>query len=87
VGRLWENFCIAERMKRNDYSRTFAQYYFWRTYDQQEIDFIEEYNGTLSAYEFKWGNAKTTIPKLFLSTYEHSTFLSINKDTVLDFIT
>ncbi|MCK5368487.1 MAG: ATP-binding protein, partial [Cyclobacteriaceae bacterium] len=58
VGRLWENFCISERMKWQHYNQVFCNNYFWRTYDQQEIDLIEEYEGRLHAYEFKWGNKK-----------------------------
>jgi hypothetical protein len=54
VGALWENYCIVERMKQLEYAQQGVNRYFWRTYDQKEIDYIEEEGGTLQAYEFKW---------------------------------
>jgi uncharacterized protein len=59
VGALWENFCIVERIKNDHFHRVFKNYYFWRTYNQKEIDLIEEYNGKLEAFEFKWKPKKT----------------------------
>jgi len=85
VGRLWENYCVAERLKMNHYSGKMANYYFWRTYDQKEIDLIEESNGLLSGFEFKWGTKKTKAPEEFLSTYENSTFNVITPDNYLEF--
>jgi predicted AAA+ superfamily ATPase len=80
VGALWENFCIAERIKRNSFVGHRANLYFWRTYDKQEIDYIEEYDGVLYAYEFKYNSkAKIRPPKLFLETYK-SEFRVIHKD-------
>ncbi|GHU10969.1 ATPase [Alphaproteobacteria bacterium] len=71
IGALWENFCIVERLKRNAFVGHLANKYFWRTYDQQEIDYIEEYDGVLHAYEFKYSpKAKVKTPKLFLETYQ-----------------
>jgi hypothetical protein len=58
TGALWENFMISERIKFNHYERRFVNSYFWRTYDRQEIDLIEEHGGRFEAYEFKWGRAK-----------------------------
>ena len=58
VGRLWENFMFSERLKRNTYKQHFANYYFWRTYSKQEIDFIEEYGGNLFGYEFTYGKKR-----------------------------
>ena len=54
VGALWENFCIVERLKLLRYRQQFANQYFWRTYDQKEIDYLEEADGILAGYEFKW---------------------------------
>ena len=86
IGQLWENFLIIERLKRNEYSKMYPNYYFWRTYDKQEIDFIEEYKGKLSAYELKWNKKNVSIPKDFLSTYENSSFKVITKENYLDFV-
>ncbi len=86
VGGLWENFCILERMKKNHNSRSFPNIFFWRTYEQKEIDYIEEEGGSLRAYEFKWGDARTKKPKQFLETYTNSSFEVINKDTYFTFV-
>lgn len=86
VGALWENFCVLERIKRNNNNRVFANYYFWRTYDQKEIDYIEERNGKLSAFEFKWKKDKQKPPREFLDTYENSEFKVINKDNCWNFV-
>ena len=81
VGALWENFLISERFKRNQYSMYWANNWFWRTKQQHEIDYLEEHDGILSAYEFKWNpKAKYRQPKLFLETYENSTVTVIHKD-------
>jgi len=68
-GALWENFLVSERRKQNIYKDTFAKMYFWRTKQQQEIDFVEEKDGRISAYEFKWNKIKTKFPQIFLDTY------------------
>lgn len=56
TGALWENFLILERIKKNEYSKNMVQYFFWRTYQQAEIDLIEQKENKLSAYKFKWKN-------------------------------
>jgi predicted AAA+ superfamily ATPase len=63
VGALWENFCVIERLKYTSYTGSKPNYYFWRSYSQREIDLIEESGGTLHAYEFKWKEKSTKIPK------------------------
>ena len=69
-GALWENFLIAERIKLQAYNNVYANNYFWRTVQKQEIDFIEETNGEICAYEFKWNSrGKAKLPALFLNTY------------------
>ncbi|MBU0473478.1 MAG: ATP-binding protein [Bacteroidetes bacterium] len=69
-GALWENFLISERRKQNIYKNTFAKMYFWRTKQQQEVDFVEEKDGIISGYEFKWQvNRKINLPKTFISKY------------------
>lgn len=80
TGVLWENFCIVELIKKARNKRRFLNNYFWRTYDQQEIDFIEEYNGVLYAYEFKFSpKQKVKIPQIFIDTYRPQ-FQVINKE-------
>lgn len=70
IGALWENFLIVERLKQNHYHNNFVNSYFWRTMQQQEIDYIEEEGGKLSAFEFKWNpKSKVKIPSTFVNTY------------------
>ncbi len=87
VGALWENFLISERMKRNQYSQNFASSYFWRTTQQQEIDYIEENDDLLSCFEFKWNPGKKAyLSSTFSSNYPKSTFKVINQDNFNEFI-
>ena len=86
VGALWENFLITERMKYNNNASKTLNTYFWRTYDKKEIDYIEEANGKLSAFEFKYSSDKYKKPSEFLETYTGSKFKLINKDNFLAFI-
>lgn len=74
-GALWENFLVSERLKQNLYKDTFAKMYFWRTKQQQEIDFVEERAGKVTAYKFKWLKKKTTFPQSFLEAYHAEGFL------------
>jgi len=88
VGALWENFCIAERFKYISYQRMWVNRFFWRTHAQQEIDYIEEYDGILHAYEFKWNSRKKRkLPKAFAENYTEHTFKIINPENYLDFVT
>lgn len=84
-GALWENFLVSERRKQNIYKDTFAKMYFWRTQQQQEIDFIEEKDGDISAFEFKWKNKKTKLPQKFLDAYKAKEFI-INRDNFREFV-
>ncbi len=68
-GALWENFLVSERRKQHLYKDTFTKMYFWRTKQQQEIDFVEEYSGQINGFEFKWSDKKSKIPSNFLETY------------------
>jgi uncharacterized protein len=81
AGALWENFCILEKIKNNNNKRVFVNSYFWRNYDQKEIDYIEEKDGKLSAFEFKYGNdnRKTNYSK-FKALYVESSFEVISKE-------
>ena len=85
VGMLWENFMVMERLKKQEYQRLFSNNYFWRTYDQKEIDLIEERNGKLYAFEFKFGK-KSKEPKQWRSAYPDSEFNVITPDNFLEYI-
>jgi predicted AAA+ superfamily ATPase len=73
AGVLWENFMLSERMKLNSYQNRSVDMYFWRTHQQQEIDLIEDSEGKLAGFEFKWGKRKFRVPKIFQQTYPDST--------------
>lgn len=80
IGELWENFCIVERMKRNQFEAYSPNVYFWRNYNRQEVDYIEEYNGKLYGFEFKWNEkAKNKKPSVFLESYEEASITKIDK--------
>lgn len=86
-GALWENFMVVERLKYRTYLPLHANIYFWRTYQQQEIDLIEEYGGKLHGYEFKWSQKKAVqVPAKWTETYPNSNFKVIHRDNYLDFI-
>jgi predicted AAA+ superfamily ATPase len=78
AGALWENFLISERLKVNSYTKGLARTYFWRTKQQQEIDYVEELAGQLHAYEFKWNpKRKVNFPKTFTKAYQsHNTLVN-----------
>ena len=86
TGALWENYLISERIKANNNEGLNKEFYFWRTYDRQEIDFIEEGLNSLIALEFKWGNKKTNLPNIFKETYPSVVFDIVNKDNYLNYI-
>lgn len=87
VGALWENFLISERMKLNAINRRLVNAYFWRTYQQQEIDYIEESGGALHAFEFKWNpGKKASIPANFLKSYPGSQSDVINRENFKYFL-
>lgn len=87
IGALWENFVIAERMKSNEYYHRWVNRYFWRTKQQQEIDYLEESEGKLHAYEMKWNpQAKASITKTFTEAYPNSEFQVITPDNIADFL-
>lgn len=87
VGQLWENFVMIERIKRNAYKKIPVNYYFWRTYDQKEIDLIEERGGKLHGYEFKWKKNKTKPPKDWLETYINANYEVITSGNYFEFVT
>ena len=86
IGQLWENFLFMERLKKREYNHIYANAYFWRTWEKQEIDLIEEEGSKLHAYEFKWSKDKVKVPSKWSETYKDSTFEVITKDNYLDFV-
>ena len=88
AGELWENFVIAERMKRNAYKCSFAQSYFWRTRQQHEIDYLEEEDGILYAFEFKWNLRKANVkcPESFKTAYPEAVYKVITPENIEEFL-
>ena len=87
IGALWENFLISERIKYLGNNKLYANRYFWRTQSQQEIDYIEETDGILHAFEFKWSpGIKAFLPKIFQRAYPEHQFEIINRDNYQGFI-
>lgn len=86
VGALWENYIIGERRKLNFNNLLHKEFYFWRTYDKQEIDLIEESPNGMSAFEFKWGNKMPAAPKVFSQAYPDAVYHVVNKENYMDFV-
>ena len=86
VGVLWENLMMSERMKHNAYSQRYAQMFFWRTMQQQEIDLVEEQDGHLAAFEFKWHKPNAKLPKPFVDSYPDTTFQVVTPDNYREFV-
>jgi predicted AAA+ superfamily ATPase len=87
IGALWENFMMAERLKYRTYQPMYANTYFWRLYQQQEIDLIEDYDGKLHGIEFKWSKSKNIPPPpRWVETYPNADFRVIHPDNYLEFL-
>ena len=87
VGALWENYIQVERLKHNLYTGRFAESYFWRTYDQQEVDLVEEHGGRLHGFEIKWSTkSHARAPKAWTRSYPGSSFGVVSPANYLDFI-
>ena len=88
MGALWENFVISERVKYNHYNHRYCNCYFWRTKEQQEIDYIEESDGTMTAFEMKWNPKKSQVrfPKAFLEAYSIKETVVITPENYLDWL-
>ncbi len=87
AGQLWENFVIMERMKKRAYHRIHGNQYFWRTWDQKEIDLIEERDGKLHGFEIKWRKKSAEAPKDWTETYAEASYDVVNRENVLAFVT
>ncbi len=88
VGQLWENYMMAERMKANQFNDRFVNRYFWRTYDQKEIDLVEEYGGDLYGYEFKWQSEeiRKSVRKAFLEAYPGAKLTTVSRQNYEEFL-
>ncbi|MDA3800425.1 MAG: ATP-binding protein [Kiritimatiellae bacterium] len=86
VGMLWENFLTIERLKKQTYQSIYSNNYFWRTYEHQEIDWVEDRQGTLFGYEFKWGNKNVKPPSAWVKAYPEAEYKIINRENFTDFI-
>jgi predicted AAA+ superfamily ATPase len=87
VGQLWENYIISERIKLQHYQGWLSNNYFWRTYDQQEIDWIEEREGNLFAFEMKYQKKNVKAPGAWTSNYPDASFNVISRENYVQFIT
>jgi len=87
IGKLWENYIISERLKYLNNNNIFSNNYYWKNYDKQEIDWIEERDGKLFAYEIKWKDNYYKFPKSFTENYPESETKLINNSNYLEFIT
>lgn len=87
IGMLWENYVVIERIKKQEYLGISANNYFWRTYDQKEIDLVEEREGRLYGYEIKWKNGRIKPPNTWLEGYKNAEYDVINRENYLKFIT
>jgi uncharacterized protein len=86
TGQLWENFLIVERMKALSYTQQYISSYFWRLHTGAELDYVEDSEGILKGFEFKYSDKTILAPKSWLSTYPQASFKSINKGNYLEFI-
>ena len=87
VGALWENYMISERLKYQEYRRKRANNYFWRTYDKQEIDWVEERSGRLYGYEFKWQEKKQKVPSQWEKMYPKASYQVIHQGNYWEWLT
>ena len=87
TGPLWENYLVSERMKHNSYSLYYGKSYFWRTQQQQEVDYLEDIDGVLHAFEFKWSaNKQPKLTDTFAKNYPDHTFLIVNPENYQEFV-
>lgn len=87
TGALWENYVISERMKHNSYSGFYGKCYFWRTQQQQEVDYLEDYDGVLHAYEFKWNPIRQPrLTETFAKSYPDHTFSIVTPENYQGFV-
>lgn len=86
IGQLWESYLISERIKNKYFNTESVEYYFWRTYDGQEIDLIEESGNQITAIEFKYSERNVKIPRAFSETYPEASFKQVHKENYLQWL-
>lgn len=86
VGALWENYLVSERLKKQEYKQIYSNNYFWRTWEGQEVDWVEERDGKLYGFEFKWKKLSVKSPLQWLNTYSNATFQTVNQENYLEFV-
>ncbi len=87
IGQIWENYLVMERLKKQEYTGVSCSNYFWRTHDKKEIDWVEEREGSIFAYEFKWNpSAKAALPKEFIQAYPDTVFERVDSENYLKFV-
>ncbi|MBU0578477.1 ATP-binding protein [Patescibacteria group bacterium] len=87
VGQLWENFVVMERVKYQQFAHFYGSMYFWRTYDQREVDLVEEQDGQLTGFEFKWGRSRSNKSRqAWLKAYPQAGYEVVTKENYLEFV-
>lgn len=86
VGKLWENFLVIERLKYQKYKKIYVNNYFWRSWSQKEIDWIEERGGNIFGYEFKFTKRKLRPPREFVQAYPSAKIQLVHKENYLSFV-
>ena len=86
IGKLWENFLVVERIKKQSYHQIYANNYFWRTWNQKEIDWVEERDGKLFGYEFKWKSKPLKVATAWSENYPDASLEIIDKENYLEFV-
>ena len=85
-GALWENFLVSERRKRNQYTGFYGSSWFWRLQTGAELDYLEDADSHLDAFEFKWGKKQARVPASFVLSYPDSSFTSVNRENWQEFV-
>jgi predicted AAA+ superfamily ATPase len=80
IGQLWESYLISERIKFQHFKHTRTNNFFWRTYDRQEIDWVEERDGTIHGFELKWTESKAAAPVAWRNAYPEASFTVISRE-------
>jgi predicted AAA+ superfamily ATPase len=86
IGKLWENFLVVERIKKQSYHQIYANNYFWRTWNQKKIDWVEERDGKLFGYEFKWKSKYQKKTSAWVESYPDATLEIVDKENYLEFV-
>jgi len=86
MGQLWENCLVMERIKKQSYTQLYTNNFFWRSWTKQEVDFVEEREGKLFGYEFKWSINKRKTPSLWLESHPEASYEIVNRNNYFKFI-